>query len=308
MADPDSKNHSIFITATDTNPLAADPLPIIEKSKEDFESGLEVISQLTQGKVYLCTSQKISLGVNVKNLEQHTFTGIHPAGLVGTHIHFLDPVDAEKVVWHINYQDVIAIGHLFTTGKIFTERWISLAGPRVTRPRLIKTHIGAKISELGQGELKEGPTRLISGSVLSGRTAHFEFDYLGKFHHQVSAIEEDDKRVFLGWHSPGMNKFSVKNIFLSKLSPGKKFAMTSSTEGSLRSIVPIGSYEKVMPLDLLPTYLLRAICAKDTERANELGCLELDEEDLALCTFVCPSKIEYGPILRENLTTIEKEG
>jgi Na+-transporting NADH:ubiquinone oxidoreductase subunit A len=208
----------------------------------------------------------------------------------------------------MNYQDVVAVGKLFTTGRLFVERVISLAGPQVKKPRLLETRIGANIDDLIAGELSTLDNRVISGSVFAGRMASEAFAYLGRYHTQISVLEEGRKREFLGWVSPGANKFSIKNVFLSKLFPGKKFAFTTSEEGNKRAMVPIGMYEKVMPLDIQPTFLLRSLIVRDTDKAQALGCLELDEEDLGLCTFVCPGKYDYGSILRDNLTRIEKDG
>jgi Na+-transporting NADH:ubiquinone oxidoreductase subunit A len=236
------------------------------------------------------------------------FDGPHPAGLPGTHIHFLDPVGPEKTVWYINYQDVIAIGHLVATGRIDPVRIISMAGPAVKHPRVIRTRLGACIDEITNGQLAETRNRVISGSVLSGRAAESPLGYLGRYHLQVSAVAESDQREFLGWVSPGANKFSVRRVFTSALSRSKQFAFSTCTEGSKRAMVPIGMYEQVMPLDIIPTFLLRSLITHDTEQAEALGCLELDEEDLALCTFVCPGKTEYGPLLRTSLTQIELDG
>ena len=306
---PESRPLSLFVTAMDTNPLAADPEVVIAGNEEDFNNGLTVLSKLSEGGVFLCKETGAAIPANgASGMEVVEFEGPHPAGLAGTHIHFLDPVGGKKSVWYINYQDVIAVGKLFTTGQISVERVIALGGPSVKSPRLLRTRLGARISDLLDGEIQGEDTRVVSGSVLSGKTATGPFDYLGRYHLQVTALEEGHQREFLGWMMPGTEKFSVKNIFISKLFPGKEFAFATSTEGSERGMVPIGSYEQVMPLDCLPTYLLRALIVDDTDKAQLLGCLELDEEDLALCTYVCPGKYEYGPILRRNLERIEREG
>jgi Na+-transporting NADH:ubiquinone oxidoreductase subunit A len=203
---------------------------------------------------------------------------------------------------------VIAFGKLFLTGEIFTDRVISLAGPTVKNPRLIKTQLGASTDNILAGELEDGENRIISGSVLSGTTASGPCAFLGRYHNQVTALLEGREKEFFGWIVPGSKKFSVTRTFLSHLSPSRLFKMTTSTGGSSRSMVPIGNYERIMPLDIIPTLLLRDLISGDLDSAISLGALELDEEDLALCTFVCPGKYEYGPILRERLTTIEKEG
>lgn len=303
----DATPSSIFVTAIDTHPLAADPALIITEQAADFESGLKVLGNLA--KVYLCKAEGASLpGENLAKVRTESFAGPHPAGLAGTHIHFLDPVSATKSVWTVGYQDVIAIGKLFTSGKLSVERVLSLAGPVVNQPRLVRTRLGANLDELTAGELLAGANRVVSGSLLGGRTAHGAFAYLGRYHQQVSCLREGKEREMLHYMRPGLEKHSVLNIYISKLMAGKKFAFSTSTNGSPRAMVPVGNYEKVMPLDVLPTQLLRALIVGDTEVAQKLGCLELDEEDLALCSYVCAGKYEYGPILRDNLTRIEKEG
>ena len=303
---PGSEPSSIFVTAIDTNPLAVDPEVVIKEDVVAFQQGLDVISNLAKT-VYLCKAAGARIGGNGIAKEE-VFDGPHPAGLPGTHIHLLDPVSLKKTVWHINYQDVIAIGKLFTTGKVCSNRVIALAGPQVVSPRLIRTLVGASLQEISAGQLQPGENRVISGSVLSGFAGHGAFSFLGRYHLQVSVLREGRERNLLEYMWPGKEKHSVMNTFLSKLMPGKLFAFSTTTNGSPRGMVPIGSYEKIMPLDILPTQLLRALIVGDTEAAQDLGCLELDEEDLALCTYVCPGKYEYGPILRDNLARIEKEG
>ena len=219
-----------------------------------------------------------------------------------------DPVSRNRHVWHVTAQDVVAIGHLFTTGKLYLDRIVSLAGPGVANPRLLKTRLGASLEELTAGELKDGEQRVISGSVWSGHIAADDVRFLGKYAQQVTVLPEGREKEFLGWMAPGFDKFSIKNLVASRMVPGKKFAFTTALNGGQRAIVPIGNYEKVMPLDIIPTFLLRAMAVDDVEDAEKLGILELDEEDLALCTFVCQSKLDYGPMLRRNLTIIEKEG
>jgi Na+-transporting NADH:ubiquinone oxidoreductase subunit A len=303
----DAKPQSIFVTAVDTNPLAADPAVVIAERSADFQNGLKVLTCLTEGAVNLCTAPNAGLPA-VAGVSVHEFDGPHPAGLVGTHIHFLDPIVGEKQVWHIGYQDVIAFGQFFTTGRIPTERVIAFAGPQVESPRLVRTRVGASLDSMLAGQLKSDDSRVISGSVLSGHNAADAMAYLGRYDNQVTVIKEDTNRAFMGYMSPGVNRHSSLPIYLSNLSKSKSFDMTSNTNGSERAMVPLGNYEQVMPLDILPTQLLRAIVVGDTQMAQRLGCLELDEEDLALCTYVCVGKYEYGPILRDNLTRIEKEG
>jgi Na+-transporting NADH:ubiquinone oxidoreductase subunit A len=306
----DAIPHAIFVTAIDTNPLAADPSIIINEHAEDFKHGLTILSQLTEGKVYVCQAPDTALPVNQKsNIEVHTFSGPHPAGLAGTHIHLLDPVNASKSVWTVGYQDVIAIGKLFTTGRLWVERIIAFAGPLVNKPRLIRTRLGASTQDLVLGEVQNIPSRIVSGSVLHGHTANNWAAYLGRFHNQISVIAEGIERELLGWIRPGgKGKFSSLNVFFSSILGQKEVALTTSQNGSPRAMVPVGVFERVMPLDILPTQLLRSLLVKDTDTAQALGCLELDEEDLSLCSFVCSGKYDYGPALRSNLTQIEIEG
>lgn len=305
----DSVPHSLFITAIDTNPLAADPAVVIAERNDDFVNGVQVLSVLTEGKVFVCKQAGAVIpAVPNKKVDVAEFAGVHPAGNAGTHIHFLDPVSANKTVWAINYQDVMAVGKLFTTGELDSQRVISFAGPQVLHPQLIRTTLGVHLPDLSANTLKHGDNRVITGSVFGGRKADGVFSYLGRYHNQVSVLDEGHDRPFLHYLRPGFNLFSVMRIYASKLFPRKTYDFTTTTNGNERAMVPVGSYEKVMPLDILPTQLLRALIVGDTETAQHLGCLELDEEDLALCTFVCPGKYEYGPILRDNLTLIEKEG
>jgi Na+-transporting NADH:ubiquinone oxidoreductase subunit A len=293
----------------DTNPLAADPAVVINGNEQCFKNGLLVLTRFLEGTVYLCKAEGAAIPQDdLDTLIVSEFSGPHPAGLSGTHIHFLDPVNRKKSVWSINYQDVIAIGHLFTTGKLLVDRVIALAGPQVERPRLVRTRLGASIAELVEDELKAGENRIVSGSLLCGRHAAGEQAYLGRYHQQVSVIREGREQEFIAWLKPGKEKFSVFNLFSSKLAKGKRFGFSTTTAGDARPMVPVGTYEVVMPLDILPTPLLRALIVGDIETAEALGCLELDEEDLALCTYVCPGKYDYGQLLRESLNRILKEG
>lgn len=300
---------AIFVTAMDTNPLCADPQPLILAQRQAFDAGLILLTRLTEGKVHVCQASGGKLGGHPQGqVTFNTFAGPHPAGLVGTHIHFLEAVSLTKQVWHLNYQDVIAIGKLFTTGQLCTERVIALGGPQMRNPRLVRTCLGADINELLVDETLEGENRHISGSVLSGRHAVGVQAYLGRFHLQVSVVKEGRDKELFGWVMPGKEKFSITRTTLGHFLRNKLFNFSTDTNGGERAMVPIGNYERVMPLDILPTVLLRDLLAGDTDGAQALGCLELDEEDLALCTYVCPGKYEYGPVLREVLTRIEQEG
>lgn len=305
----DSVPHSIFVTAMDTSPLAADAAIIIEAAATEFVAGLDVLVKLTEGALYLCQEAgKFLPSGGSSRVSVQEFSGVHPAGLPGTHIHFLDPVGPKKTVWFIGYQDVIAIGALFLTGKIDSTRVVSLAGPVVERPRLLRTVMGANLEELTAGEIRSGEHRVISGSVLSGRTARGPVAFLGRYHTQVSVLPEDRERRLFGYLSPGADRHSVFPIYLSKWLGEKSLRFTTTSNGSPRGMVPIGTFESVMPLDILPTQLLRSLLVGDLDSAINLGALELDEDDIALCTYACPGKYDYGPVLRTVLDTIKKEG
>ena len=310
VADPAVRPHSIFVTAIDTQPLAPSLDVVLRDAAEPFDRGLAALCRLTDGPVFVCTAPQSAIPVPTSNQVRHEqFAGPHPAGTVGLHVHTLDPVDRQKTVWHVGAQDVVAIGRLFQTGSLDVTHVIALGGPPVRRPRLLRTRLGAALEGLVREQLDDVETRVISGSVLSGRTASGAVHgYVGRYHQQVSVLAEGREREFFGWLVPGINKFSTLPTFVSSLLPGKRFRLTTTTNGSQRAIVPIGMFERVMPLDLMPTALLRSLVMGDVERAEELGCLELDEEDLALCTFVCTGKNDYGPHLRRVLNTIEQEG
>ncbi len=308
---PSESCRSIFVTAVNTDPFGVDPEVALEGRMEDFERGLWALSHLTDGPVFLCRApgSKIEAG-DAPRVRIEEFAGKHPAGLVGTHIHLLDPVSRANVVWHVGAQDVAAIGELFATGKLPVKRVVSLAGPLVQQPRLLATRLGVATMPLVAGQLYPGEARVISGSVLYGHRAMSEAGgFLGRYSTQISCVAEDHRRRFLGWLWPGWDLFSTTRAYTSALRPkSTRFDFTTCAQGGHRAMVPIGLFEKVMPLDIMPTFLLRALLVDDIESAEALGCLELDEEDLALCSFVSPGKEDYGPALRRNLLEIWKEG
>jgi len=202
----------------------------------------------------------------------------------------------------------MAIGRLFTTGRLPTERLIALGGPMVKNPRLLRTRRGASTADILDGEIERGNARVISGSVLSGHRASGMLGWLGAYHNQISVIAEGSPREFLSWLRPGHNKYSALRAYASTWLHKGEYDLTSSQNGSPRAMVSTGSFERVMPLDILPTVLLKALLVRDTDSAQQLGALELDEEDLALCSFVCNGKYNYGPHLRKALDEIEANG
>lgn len=300
---------SLFITAMDTRPLAADPASVLRENAEDFGLGITVLELFADFPIYLCTADSASLApISPQKATIVEFSGPHPAGLPSTHIHYVDPADENTIVWHIDYQDVIGIGTLFRTGRLPTYKIISIAGPAVRKPALMKVRYGSDIFQLCRDLLLSSPNRILSGSVLDGRQVKDFHHFLGRYHNQISALHEQSGRGLFSWAYPGIERHSVKNIFISALNRTRKFPMRTALWGGDRAIYPIDSYDRVMPLDIVPLALLKSLSVGDTERSKDLGALELIEEDVALLSYVCPGKNDFGPILREVLTEIELEG
>src|SRR5690606_12938500 len=233
----------------DTRPLAADPAVVLRGQEVDFRNGLTVLSRLTD-ELYVCKAPGAEIPLpELPQIRVAEFEGPHPAGLVGTHMHFLKPVGAARGNWHLGPQDVVAIGRLFTPGRIATTRIVALGGPQVARPRLLRTRLGACLSELITPEIKSGAARPLSGSVFGGREARGWGNYLGRYNSQIAVLAEGRERRLLGWINPAGDRHSILNVFFSALSRGRRrMAMNTSTNGSPRAMVPLGNYEKVMPL------------------------------------------------------------
>ena len=301
---------AIFVTAMDTRPLAPDPMVAIRADSADFSAGLEILSRLTDGALNLCTARGWDIDIpEIDSMRVVRFSGPHPAGLVGTHIHHLHPVNMERVVWHIGYQDVIAVGKLFRTGVIDQKRIVALGGNRVKKPRLVSTRVGASIDQLMRKEIRDPENcRIISGSVLGGRTASENLAYLGRYHDEVSVIREGGSSFLFGWTGLFPRRYSAAKTLLRKTGQRRKLSFSTAQNGRYTGMLPMRAFEKVMPLDILQSPMFRALLVKDTDQAQALGCLELDEEDLALCSFLCPAKVDYGTFLRMNLNQIEREG
>lgn len=289
----DSRPVAIFVTATDTRPLCADSAVVVQTDPGSFMSGLQLLPLLTQGAVYLCTGPDWDIKTpEFDRISRHIFSGPHPAGLPGTHIHHLYPAGIKRVVWQIDYQDVMAIGKLFSEGRVPTSRVVALGGACLARPRLVKTQVGASLDELLANEIHpHGNYRVLSGSALDGRIANAGLAYLGRYHNQVSVIPEGGEQRLFGW-----------------LGQTRKRLLSTSQHGRFSGMIPLPVFEKVLPFDILPAALFRALLVRDSDQAQALGCLELDEEDLALCAYLCPAKTDYGQALRINLDQIERGG
>lgn len=296
---------AVFINCMDTRPLAPDMGVMLKGNEEYFVKGAGLITLLSD-KTYVCSGIDVSLP-ELKGCDIRIFDGPHPAGLSGTHVHLLHPAAHGKTVWTVDMKDVIDIGYLLTHGELNETVRIALSGD-FTEPCYVETLKGAPVKQVVSGLIKDDGARLILGSVLYGFQVEEGVEHLSSCFAQVTALPELKERYFFGWTTPRKDLFSVKNIFASAFAGKGGLKFDTSLNGAHRPMVPVGTYEKVMPLDILPTHLLRSLIVGDLEMAENLGCLELSEEDLSLCTYVCPGKIDYAPILREALTEIEKEG
>lgn len=309
LAKPSDQPKNIFISGFDSNPLAPDYEFIFKSDAAALQTGVNALSKLTSGQVYMGLSGKVANGIfsGLKNAGLNTFSGPHPAGNVGVQIHHVAPVNKGEVVWTIPVQAVVYIGRLFLNGQLDFSKIIALTGSEVKAPKYVKTVHGASISSLVAGKTKaQGNERIISGNVLTGKKVEKD-DYLGFFAQQITVIPEGDQYEFMGWAEPGFGKYSASNTFFSSLFPKKAYVLNANTNGSERAFVVSGQYEKFLPMDILPVYLLKAILANDIDKMEQLGIYEVVEEDLALCEYACTSKIKVQDILREGINTMVKE-
>lgn len=310
VANPADVPHSIFISGFDSAPLAPDYGFILDNSPSmHFRNGLAALKKLTDGKLHLILNGKGNTSPLFQNLpeaEISKFSGPHPAGNVGIHIHHIDPVGKGKVVWYVNFQDVLTIGRLFEDGRYNPEKIVALTGSEVVMPQYYKMKTGASISDVIHENIKPGKVRYISGNVLTG-TAVPSGGFLGFYDSQVTVIPEGDYPEFFGWAKPGSDKFSYYRAFLSKLFPNRKYRLDTNLHGGERAFVLTGNYEKVLPMDIFPMQLCKAILAEDIDNMENLGIYEVAEEDLALCEYICPSKTEIQSIIRNGISLMIKE-
>lgn len=300
----------IIVQAYDSNPLAPDLTEVVAGRDADIDVGLTALAKLTDGRVDVCVRKGVKWGRFCEDgVQVHHFDGPHPAGTVGFFMHKLCPAGANRIVWHVGIQDVADIGRFLREGKRPTERIMAITGPAAREPKLVRTRPGAAIAELCKGESEATTPRFVNGSAVWGTKADADAhtDYLGRYNCQVTILEDEVKRDLIGWALPVSGRFTATNTVWDKFFR-KRFKYDTDTNGSLRAIVPIGHYESVMPMDILATQLIKALASGDLEMAEKLGVLELGEEDLALCQVVDPSKIAITDMLRDMLTTIEKEG
>jgi Na+-transporting NADH:ubiquinone oxidoreductase subunit A len=308
IANPDQTPKAIHISAFDTAPLAPDYDFIINGKGDLFQTGIDALAKLTDGKLHLNISNNTSANefLNCRNVEITTFKGPHPAGNVGIQIHHIDPINKGDIVWFAGVQDVITIGSLFKHGVYNSEIILALAGSEVTKTGYYKTRRGACIGKLIEGNIKEGDVRYISGNVLTG-TRIMPDSFTGYYDSAVTVIPEGNYHEFLGWALPGLDKLSFSRSFPSWMMPGKKYIVDTNLHGGERAFVMTGQYEKVLPMDIYPLQLLKAIIVEDIDLMENLGIYEVEPEDFALCEFIDTSKTEIQTIVRKGLETMRKE-
>ncbi len=310
VANPNEKPKSIFISAFDSHPLAPDLKFILKDSIDYFQNGIEILRKISECKIHLnieADTPADSIFYNIKGVQINKISGPHPAGNVGIQIHHIDPLNKGEVVWYINPQDVLIIGKLFSDGIYDASRVIAVTGSQVVHPQYYKTIIGCSLKNIiNDAKIKEGTNRFISGNVLTGSKISPP-GFLGYYDSQITIIPEGHESEFMGWLSPGFNKFSMSRTFFSWLTPNKKFNLNSNLHGEERPFVMTGQYEKVLPMDIYPVQLLKSILIEDVDMMEKLGIYEVAEEDFALCEFVCTSKIKSQDIIRRGLEMIQKE-
>lgn len=310
IANPSESPKSIFISAFDSNPLAPDNDFIMSGNEINFQTGLDALKKLTDGKIHLNVRDSHvppPLFAQAQSVQLNKISGPHPAGNVGVQIHHIDPVNKGEVVWHVNPQDVLIIGKLFNEGIFDATRLIALTGSQINEPKYYKTIVGCAIKNIiTDGGLRKGENRIISGNILSGNQIPAD-GYLGFYDSQITVIPEGNEFEFMGWLTPGFNKFSLSRTFFSWLTPNKKHNLNTNMHGEERPFVITGQYEKVFPMDIYPVHLLKSILIEDIDMMEKLGIYEVVEEDFALCELVCTSKIKSQEIIRHGLDIMRKE-
>ncbi len=306
IANPETKPKSIFISAFDSAPLGVDYEFILSNEKDNFQKGIDILSKLTDGKINLNIDGKAddTFFSQIKGVELNKFIGKHPAGTIGTQINKIDPINKGEFVWYVNPQDVVIIGRLFSQGKFDARKIIALVGSQVSEPKYYNTILGEALNSFNESSFNDKNNRVINGNVLTGKISQ---GFIGAYNSQITVIPEGNYYEFFGWISPRFKKFSISKTYFSWLMPSKKYSLDTNLNGGERAFVVTGEYEKVVPMDILPTYLIKACLAEDIDKMEQLGIYEVAEEDLALCEFVCTSKIEVQKIIRNGINLMIKE-
>lgn len=306
VAFPDDTPRDIFISGFDSAPLAPDYDFIFSEEKDAFQKGIDVVSTLTEGNVFLGLKQGSNLS-GISGVETVSVSGPHPAGNVGIQIHNVKPINKGEVVWTLSAQAVIFIGKLFETGSLNFSKTIAVTGSEVAAPKYYKTILGAEISSIIGGKTKGAEKeRIVSGNVLTGSQVDAD-NFLGFYSNQITVIPEGDQVENFGWVLPGFKMYSPNKTFLSNLFPKKEYVLNANYHGGERAFVVSEQYDKVVPMDILPVFLLKAVLTNDFDKMEQLGLYEVIEEDLALCEYVCTSKIEVQEIVRSGINTMLKE-
>jgi len=306
IPNPIQSPDAIFISGLNTAPLSVDLNIALSTRLESFQAGIDALSQLTTGKLHLTLPVESVLS-EIKNCVINTISGPHPAGNVGIQIHHISPLKPGKIIWTINAQHVATIGDLFLTGSFNPQMVATIAGPMVNDPTHIASRIGCSIQSLLHKQLKNGFSRIISGDVLTGTESSID-GFMGFYDSSVTVISETDEREFLGWLKPGSSKtrYTLTNAYFKN--GNQNFSFSSGLNGGIRALVPIDAWENVLPMDIMPIALFRSIIAKDLDEMEQLGIIECDPEDFALCSFACPSKIELSEVIQDGLDLIEVDG
>ena len=312
IAKPTDAPKAIFISAFDSSPLAPDYDFALHGEDKNFQNGINVLKQLTTGKVHLTTNgagNPDAIFTGAIGVEKNTISGKHPVGNVGTQIHHIDPINKGEVVWTVNAQDVVMMGRVFTTGKFDLSKVIAVTGSEIKNPKYIKTIVGTSVKNILAGAIKGDNYRVISGNVLTGNKIS-EDGYLGYYDSQITVIPEGNEPMFSftkGWLGPGFNKFSVNRTYFSWLTPNKKRRLDTNLNGEIRSFVMTGEMEKVFPFDIYPMHLIKSVMYNDLDEMESLGIYEVAPEDFALCEFVCTSKIDIQDVIRKGLDEVYSE-
>lgn len=310
VANPSDTPKAIFISTFNTAPLSPDNDFVVHGLDDEFQKGIDILTKLTDGLVHLNVdgnTNPSNVFTSCKGVTLNKISGVHPAGNVGVQIHHIDPINKGEVAWYLYPQDVLTIARLFTDGKYDVSRIVALTGPQVEKPRYYRTISGASISNmLDENTIIGQNNRYISGNVLTGTQIDAKGN-LGFYDSQVTVLEEGNQQAFLGWLSPNLNKFSMSKSYFSWLFPSRKYALNTNFNGEERAYVVTGQYEKVLPMDIYPIQLVKACLIEDIDQMEQLGIYEISPEDVALCEFVCTSKMEVQSIIRDGLDLIKKE-
>ncbi len=308
VANPADTPKAIFISAFDSSPLAPDYDFIVSGQEKELQAGISALAKLTDGSVHVGVNSDSASKefVSLQGVSVHQFSGPHPAGNVGIHIHHVSPINKGEIVWVIQPQEVISLGKLVLEGIYDASRIVALTGSELVKRTYVRSKVGAAIRPYIENNVTDGHLRYISGNVLTGEHIS-ENGYLGSYHSQLTVIPEGDEYTFMGWASAGLKRFSISKSFFSWLTPKKEYALNANMNGAHRAIIMSGQYDKVLPMDILPEHLIKAIITEDIDRMEQLGIYEVAEEDLALCEFVCTSKLEIQSILRKGIDVMIKE-